>query len=91
MMRKLIALITTAALVVLGLMFSAVIFTVVAVAGLTAWGYLWWKTRGLRRQLREQMSAQTMGGRMNEAEAYKGEIIEGVVIRKSVTIAEIKR
>ncbi len=90
-MRKVVAVLTTAALVVLGLMFSVVIFTVIAVAGLTAWGYLWWKTRGLRRQLREQMSTQTMGGMVNEAEAYKGEIIEGVVIRKTVTIEEVKR
>ena len=86
-MRKVVAVLTTAALVVLGLMFSVVIFTVIAVAGLTAWGYLWWKTRGLRRQLREQ----AMNGRVSEAEAYKGEIIEGVVIRKTVTIEEIKR
>jgi hypothetical protein len=90
-MRKVVAVLTTAALVVLGLMFSVVIFTVIAVAGLTAWGYLWWKTRGLRRQLREQMSTQTMGGMVNEAEAHKGEIIEGVVIRKTVTIEEVKR
>ena len=45
--------------VVLGatLMFSAVVFVVLAIAGLAFWGYFWWKTRELRRQMQEQMGA----------------------------------
>lgn len=43
--------------IVLGatLMFSAVVFVVLAVAALAFWGYFWWKTRALRRQMQEQM------------------------------------
>lgn len=90
-MRKVIALIVTAALLVLGLMFSVVIITVIVAIGLMAGVYLWWKTRAVRRHLREQMSQQAMEGRVSEADVYQGEIIEGEVIRKTVTIEEVKR
>jgi hypothetical protein len=43
-----------AALLVLGVMFSAVLLVVLVVGGLAAWAYFWWKTRELRRTLRER-------------------------------------
>jgi hypothetical protein len=35
-------------------MFSLVALAVVAVGGLMLWGWLWWKTRAIRQQIREQ-------------------------------------
>ena len=38
-------------------MFSLVFFAVLAIAGLIFWLYFMWKTRALRRQMREQLDA----------------------------------
>ena len=46
----------------LALMFSAVVFVVLAIAGLALWGYFWWKTRALRRQMQEQMERMQQQG-----------------------------
>lgn len=62
------------------LMFSLVFFAVIAVAGLILWGWFWWKTRALRRQIREQMQAQSVDAPDSEPMA-EGEVIEGEVIR----------
>jgi O-antigen/teichoic acid export membrane protein len=48
--------------------FSILVFAVIAVAGLLLWAYLWWKTRELRKHLRERPPG--------------GHTIEGVVIRE---------
>ena len=61
------------------LMFSLVFFAVIAVAGLVLWGWFWWKTRALRRQIREQMQAQSV--EMDSAPESEGKVIEGEVIR----------
>ena len=68
------------------LMFSLVFFAVLAVAGLLFWLYFWWKTRALRRQMREQMSAQgplpdVDFGSPVGPESGDGEIIEGEATR----------
>lgn len=65
-----------AVLLVAALMFSVVVFAFALAAGLLVWGWLWWKTREVRRQMREQMEAQRMG----EAPPG-GRVIEGEVIR----------
>ena len=99
-MRRVVGGIATAALIVLGVMFSALLLAIIVTAGLVAFGYLWWKTRALRRQMREQFREQfreqATGGVMSEAEVFrgevfKGEVIEGEVIRKVVSIDEIER
>ncbi|MDP2822546.1 MAG: hypothetical protein Q8O52_07685 [Sulfuritalea sp.] len=54
MFRNVFALLTGAILLILGFMFSVVIFAVVAMLGLAVWGYLWWQTRKLRRAMQEQ-------------------------------------
>ena len=51
-LRKLVALFMTAALVGLVLMFSVVLLVIIMTAGAIAWAYLWWKTRELRKHLR---------------------------------------
>jgi len=60
--------VTSAAAVVLlvgAFVVSVFVFAIVATAVLLVGGYLWWKTRELRRQLRAQ----------------KGRVIEGEVVR----------
>jgi hypothetical protein len=56
----------TAGLLVVILTFSLFVFAVVIVGGALAWGYLWWKTRAIRKQMR--------------AQSAEGQIIEGEVI-----------
>jgi len=94
LISKLVALIATATLLVVGLMFSAVLLVFILSAGLIIFGWIWWKTRALRRQLREH--TQFRASAANDAEAFRpeeftGDIIEGEVIRKVVLIEEIKR
>ena len=62
-----------AAFLVLAFMFSLVILAALAVGGLMLWGWLWWKTRAVRKQMREQ----------SPEPASKGYIIEGEVIREN--------
>lgn len=70
----------------LSLMFSVAVLAVAVVGGAIAWGYLWWKTRALRRQLREQGGmAQAMFRQRaaNDAEQTDdGIVLEGEVIRE---------
>lgn len=61
-------------------MFSVVVFIAVAVVGLVLWGYFWWKTRALRRQIEEQMRAQG-GGAFSREPAHDADVIEGESVR----------
>jgi len=54
---------------------SFVVFVIVLTALLVIGLYAWWKTRHIRRQLKEQLNAQRPA-------APRGDIIEGEVIRK---------
>ncbi len=77
LLRKLVALALTVTLVGLVLMFSAVLLVVILVVGTIAVAYLWWKTRALRKQMRE-LSQHSMA---REAKASNDEVFEGEVIR----------
>ena len=69
---KILALVTGAILLVLGFMFSLVLLAVVAVVGLAAWSYILWKTRELRKALRERPpggTGSTAGGQVFDGEA----------------------
>lgn len=67
-LRKFFTALATIGFFALALMFSVVLFAVVLTAGAVIWGYLWWKTRGLRKQMREHPPG--------------GLVIEGEVIRE---------
>lgn len=56
LLGKVLGMVAGAVLLVLGVMFSAVLLILLVVAGLAAWAYFWWKTRELRRTLRERPS-----------------------------------
>lgn len=66
--QKILAAIVGAGVFALALMFSVVLFAVFIAVGTVAWGYLWWKTRAIRKQMRE-----------NPPDAL---VIEGEVIRE---------
>ncbi len=71
-LKKLFTLVTGVILLGLGLMFSVVVLTGVVVVGLMVWAYLWWKTRELRRAMREAQSSSypsPPGGDTIEGEA----------------------
>jgi hypothetical protein len=54
LLGKVLGVVAGAALLVLGLMFSVVLLAVLVVAGLAAWAWFWWKTRELRKSMRER-------------------------------------
>lgn len=56
---------------VFALLFSVALFVALAVAGVVLFGYLWWKTRALRRVARDQ---RERGGRTIEStEIYEAQ------------------
>lgn len=63
----------TAVALIVAFTFSVLLFAVVVAAALLLWGYIWWRTRKLRRELYAQMRTREAGGR----------VIEGEVIRKN--------
>jgi O-antigen/teichoic acid export membrane protein len=76
-LRKLVTLIMTAVLAGLVLMFSAVLLVIIMIVGTVVWGYLWWKTRELRKRMRD-FHARAME---REEMASNDAVFEGEVIR----------
>lgn len=72
---KALTLLVTTALLVLGFMFSLLLVGFAVAFALVAWGYLWWKTRRLRRHLREQAAS------MDRAGTTDGSVFEGEAVR----------
>jgi hypothetical protein len=87
LLRKIAALIATTALVALVLMFSAVLFAIILISGIAAFTFLWWKTRHIRKLMRnfplhgEMRDSEMMGDVMWKEDVIKGEVIEGEAIR----------
>lgn len=75
LLGKLLTLILGAVFLVLAFMFSLVALTVVAVGGLVLWGWIWWKTRAIRQQLRDQAE------NYQAPNVTEGDTIEGEAIR----------
>ncbi len=78
---KLFAIVVTVAVLGLALMFSVIVIAAILVVGTIAFGYLWWKMRALRKQMRNyHPRGVVMGGAVAD-----GEVIEGEVIRTQFT------
>lgn len=60
-------------LVIAGFMLSLIAFVAVATVGMLGALYLWWRTRDLRRQMRE-MQDNPPGGRIIEGDATREDI-----------------
>lgn len=58
LLAKLLTFVLGAALLVLAVTFSLVALAVVAVVGLAFWGWLHWKTRRLRQQMRAAAASE---------------------------------
>ena len=69
LLGKILTTVASAAALVVAFMLSLLIFATIAAIALVVGGYLWWRTRELRRRMREQPP----GGR----------VIDGEVIRDS--------
>ena len=77
--RKVAALVVTTVLLVLALMFSAVVLAIIFAVGAMAWGYLWWKTREVRKQMRTFSSQAAEVERQPVDDAvFEGEVIRVV-------------
>lgn len=76
-LRKLAALVVTVAMAGLALMFSAVLFAIIIVAGAIARAYLWWKTRELRKQMRDFPPREVR----REEKTGDGNVFEGEAVR----------
>ena len=90
LLGKLAAALVGAMLLVLGFMFSVVLLSIVAVVGLGVFGYFWWKTRELRKVLREQHAAQ-QAAQQTYAERATGEQAGGHIIEGEVIVVEQER
>jgi hypothetical protein len=76
LVRKMTAFVLIAAMFGLTLMFSILLVGVVLAAGAISWGYLWWKTDKLRKQI----GIHTLDAEVTGTESIKGEVIEGEVV-----------
>ena len=85
--QRFVVLVMGVVLLVLVLMFAAVLLPIV----LLVMAYLWWKTRAVRKQLR-QMQAQMHEYAQRGVEPQgNGEIIEGEVVRVYKSGVRIER
>jgi membrane protein implicated in regulation of membrane protease activity len=82
LLGKLVALLVGAGLLVLGFMFSVVLLAIVAFIGSIAFAYFWWKTRALRKAVREQRQPESHTGDVIEGEAV---VVEEATVR-TVTV-----
>ncbi|MFN3985203.1 MAG: hypothetical protein ACK4KV_06925 [Rhodocyclaceae bacterium] len=64
---KTLAVVATIGVAAIALMFSLLALSLVLAVGVIGWGYFWWKTRHLRKHLREQ-ARQAQAGFEREAD-----------------------
>ena len=64
---KILTVVASAAVLAVAFMLSLLILAVVAAIALLAGGYLWWRTRALRRRMRERPP----GGRVIDGEVLR--------------------
>jgi hypothetical protein len=73
MLGKLATFAAGASVVALALMFSLVALAAIAVGGTIAGTWLWWKTRDVRKQMREQAERRPGGGYIIEGEVIRAD------------------
>ena len=77
--QKFAGLVISVLVAITALVFSAVLLAVLAVPGMIAWGYIRWKTRALRKQMRAFSERES--SRMHERSDDHDRVFEGEVIR----------
>lgn len=79
LLRKVGAIVAMVALAGLVLMFSAVLLVFILIVGTIAGAYLWWKTRHMRRLMRNFPPRDVvLEGKPGEDEVFEGEVIRVV-------------
>jgi Flp pilus assembly protein TadB len=78
-LQKVITFIATVAVLGLALMFSAALLTVLPIVGAIGGARLWWKTREMRRQMREMQ--QTMQDFLTRNADRAGDVFRGKRLR----------
>ncbi len=89
-LTKLFSVILGLVLLVVGFMFSLVFLAVVVAVGLGVWIWFWWKTREIRKKMREHASQREQP---SQPSAAGGEVFEGeaVIVEEEVTRATSSR
>lgn len=87
-LAKIVAFLLSAAFLTLAFMFSLVALAVVAVLGICVGGWLWWKTRTLRQQMRQAEAELRRGG---ASAGTASDVIEGEFVRESVASDRLLR
>jgi uncharacterized protein HemX len=80
-LAKVVAFLLSATFLVLAFMFSLVALAVVAVVGVALGGWLWWKTRAMRKQMKEMREAAQQMGESGPTH-NNDQVIEGEFIRE---------
>lgn len=80
-LAKVVAFLLSATFLVLAFMFSLVALAVVAVVGVALGGWLWWKTRAMRKQMKEMREAAQQMGEGGPTH-NNDQVIEGEFIRE---------
>jgi hypothetical protein len=75
---KIVAFAAAGVLVTATLVFSVVLFAALLAFGLIAGGYIWWKTRALRKHMRAQFEAMQA---RSPVKPEAGDVIEGEFTR----------
>jgi len=79
-----LALVAGGVVVVAALFVSAIVFSMLLVAGMLAGGWFWWKTRSLRKSLRERVARRQQEARSSGmADDPAGQVLEGDFIRET--------
>lgn len=80
LLTRILAAVTGLILLVVGLMFSLVLLAVLAVAGLVGLGWFWWKTRALRKTMKQRPA----DGHVIEGEAIVVEDIQSIRVVEEI-------
>jgi Flp pilus assembly protein TadB len=84
LVARILAGVVSIALLVVGFMFSLVLFAVALAAGIIVFGWMWWKFRRAMRLAQQDPRFQQFTEQMRRGTPPpgRGDVIEGEVIRK---------
>jgi ABC-type transport system involved in cytochrome bd biosynthesis fused ATPase/permease subunit len=97
LLRKTVAAAMTIALADVALMFSAVILTILLLMLVIGGSIFWWKTRELRKQMKQHMhNFPPPSGANKQSDIFadaelKGQVIEGEAVRVDEAVIRVKR
>ncbi|MCM2307983.1 MAG: hypothetical protein NDI91_11035 [Sulfuritalea sp.] len=80
LLTRILAAVTGVILLVVGLTFSLLLLAVLAVAGLVGLGWFWWKTRELRKAMKQRPA----DGHVIEGEAIEVDEIQSIRVVETI-------